>query len=236
MPITKVGGVDANVDQAAPGGSTPIDLAYGGALQANDVMYVVSYADNVLPTISDSTGATWTKIFDKLLATDGTRLIGWIAVCGSAATPTVSANYGTNTSAVSLTLEAFRGFTTGTFDKAASDNQTSVNADSSATATTTKADELVLGAVAIASSSGGTITEGGGFSAGNSGFHGGALRHKTEYKVVAATGTQTATFTIQNSVEWACAVATVMEATVPAVMQYAKSGRRPRMFGPGLAR
>ncbi len=97
-------------------------------------------------------------------------------------------------------------------DKANSAVGSSTSPSSGATATTTQADELVVGAVSVAGPSSDSFTADGNFSGGpfrlsqDSGSYPRTLN--TEYRIVSATGTYTYAPTLGTSRLWADAIAT----------------------------
>lgn len=125
---------------------------------------------------------------------------------GAATTVTVATS-GAATS-YRVTIHEYSGIaTSGALDQIASATNNDASPNSGATAATTQADELVFGAAE--NGAGRTYTLGAGYSdlaqSPNTAFN--ALIG-AEGKVVAATGAQTATFTINAATTWTCGVAT----------------------------
>ncbi len=107
-----------------------------------------------------------------------------------------------------MTAAAFQGLqtTSGWLDKSAQGTGTSTAPSKAASPTTTVPSELVIGAFGVANNS--TFTAGTGYTKLTSAASASALGVHLTYKVVAATGPQTANGTVATSGAWAAQLAT----------------------------
>lgn len=213
--------------QSTTGGSTttsPIaSTAFGSAVTAGNLIVVTtadtSGATNGVTNVTDTGGNTYTQIMDTH-GTNGFQM--WYAVVATGGSSfQVSVTWDTGfTSKIEFVAQEFQGFTgTPTLDVShfapASGGTTSTAPNSGATATTSQANELVVGG---AQHSGSTSA----FSLGTGYTNLGTVNSAScavaqESKVVSSTGTQTAAFTIAASREWICGVATFYDASFPAI-------------------
>ncbi len=196
------------------GNATPLATTGITTTSGNLLVAGITFDSGTLNTITgvtDSKGNTWVKAVEL----DATDLVGiWYAaniVGGSAHTINIAYNDSVG-DAISCVVQEFSGIATSSpLDKTAIADGTSTAPNSGASAATTQADELVVG---VAGWFGATTT-----ASLGSGYSNLAQVAKAnastamESKVVAATGAQTAAFTLAASRDWACAVATFKAAS-----------------------
>lgn len=190
--------------------SPTVTTAFASATTGTNLIFVVTSDDSGLTTsvtaVTDNKSNTYTKI----LHVAGTSSMSvWYAkniAGGSGHTVSVTWNEA-NTGRCAVAAQELSGLdTTAPLDKSTSATGTSTAPSSGASAATVQADELVCGALSY----GGTVTTttlGSGYTnlgkvdVANTGV-------AAESKVVAATGAQTATFTLAASRTWLAAVVT----------------------------
>lgn len=185
-------------------GATPATTAaLGTSLAVHDLVVVMVGMDGgatgLVTGVTDSKGNTYTKVpsFDIANAGGTLALDCWYApVTTGGASATVSVAFNDAATNANVVVQHFNGFTgTPTFDqKSTSSNATSTTATSGATSATTQSAEVVVGG-AVHASTVSAYTLGAGYT--NLTQSSVAARQiGMESKVVAATGAQTATFTI----------------------------------------
>jgi hypothetical protein len=157
-------------------------------------------------TISDNKGNTWNRVISTAVASTFDLEV-WVAlnITGGATHTVTAADNGGGVDSLIIVEEWSGVALASAIDKFAGASGTSTAANSGATAATTQADELVIGAVVASGNR--TFTAGAGFSNGNK-VNTTFSSLFFESQIVAATGAQTATATISASVSWACQVAT----------------------------
>jgi hypothetical protein len=164
------------------------------------------------PTIKDTNGNTWVELFSN---TNGSDINVIWAAYGAAGTTTT--NYVTVAQPTQNTLQIaiaeYSGVTSVSpqLDQSTSATGTSTSANSGS-ATTTQANELILGFIDNATSNGLTVTPTNGFTARQTVNGNLVLMDKT----VTATGSYAATATLSSSVAWFAAVATLKGTQLPA--------------------
>lgn len=189
--------------------ATPLTTSAITTTSTNLLVAGISYDSGTLNTITgitDSKGNTWLKAIEL----DAAALLSlWYCAGitgGSGHTLTIAYNDGVG-SAISCVLQEFSGVATSSpLDKTISAQGTSAAPSSGATATTTQADELVIGLVGWA---GATSTAS--LGSGYTNLAQVALADAStamESKIVAATGAQTAAMTLGASRDWAAICAT----------------------------
>jgi hypothetical protein len=186
------------------GSGTSLPLAYGSNNTASNILFAACRfglgASNFGCT--DSRGNTYAKIIEYNQATLGS-LVVWLCVSCAAGANTVTV---TNTTSVSRRLAIAEYTGPGTFDKSAVAEGTSTTPNSGNTATTTQATELLFGAGAANNVP--VFTAGSGYVLRQSVSNKMAI----EDQIVTSTGTYAATFTLDGSDLWICAIITVYEA------------------------
>lgn len=174
------------------------------------VMVGTNGSSNFVSSITDSQSNTYSKAGSDSTAGGAGEIEIWYAknITGGT-TPTLTVNMNT-TNGTSFIAREYSGLdTTAPFDKFSGSGANSSAASSGATATTTQASELVVGAVFVSISSGSdTVSAGSGY--GNLGHEtsNGSFQSAMEDKTVSSTGAQTATFGLSLGWNWQCAVAT----------------------------
>lgn len=190
------------------------NLAFGSNVTAGGLLINVMRCSTQgrTHTTTDSLGNTWAQIF--LVAAPGGQ--GDLSmhyaynITGGACTVTSAISGG---AAILRSVQSeYSGISTATpLDKSASSSGNGTALDSTATATTTQANELLVGAFIVGAN--GAVTAGTSFTIPTGGIipSGAGIRCGTEYQVVSATGTYSATATDASTVNWAMGIATFKE-------------------------
>jgi len=123
----------------------------------------------------------------------------------------ITLTFSSGTYGVAATVHEFSGLAAvATIDQAASNNGSSATPSSGSTATTTQADELLVGAIGVSGPPTDSFTPGSGYtvlsSIGFTGVWNGTIR--PEYQIVSATGSYQADGTLGTSSGWAAGIAT----------------------------
>jgi len=159
-------------------------------------------------TVTDNKGNTWNRVISTALAATFDLEV-WVAlnITGGAGHTVTATDNGGGVDSL-IMVEEWSGIASASavdkFVGATGINSSAAN--SGATATTTQADELVIGAVSASGNR--TFTEGAGYSNGNK-VNTTFSSLFFESKIVSATGAQTATATISANVSWVCQVVTL---------------------------
>src|SRR5205823_960964 len=170
---------------------------------------------------SDSTGNTYTRDLDvtRGSGTDGIRTV----VCSAAIRTALAAGntvVATHPSVIARAVNAaeFSGFLTPALDRSASATGATTTLSSGATAVTTQAAELLIGAAGIESKHPTDFTSAPGYTslgyASSETIPNGLAKQitlYTQYRVVSTTGSYSANGTVQPSRQWAAAIATYKE-------------------------
>ncbi len=124
---------------------------------------------------------------------------------------TITLTFSSGTYGVSATVHEFSGLAAvATLDQVASNNGSSATPSSGSTATTTQAEELLVGAIGVSGPPTDSFTPGSGYTAlssvGFTGVWNGTIR--PEYRIVSATGSYQADGTLGTSSGWAAGIAT----------------------------
>jgi hypothetical protein len=163
-------------------------------------------------SLSDTRGNTWVKAIS--IYNSGSLLslsIWYVANCAAGAN-TVSVSGGFSGFQVICVGEWSGVATASPLDKTAVAQGTTGSADSGATATTTQADELLIGGMALDSSQ--TLTWTGSFTSRASAINGGSNRQGfLADRIVSSTGAYDATATYTGSSSWMAAIATFKAAS-----------------------
>lgn len=173
----------------------------------NLIIVTVITSNIAVSSIADSQTNTYTKIDETTGSASLTNSVWYAKNITGGTLPTITATLAGSTQAAIIVREYSGADTTAPFDKKAVATGVAGTVDSTSTATTTQANELVIGAIA---SSAGTPVAGSGY---------GNMTTKValtiiagmEDKLVSATGTYNATFTGPSSI-WVATVATFKEA------------------------
>jgi hypothetical protein len=210
-------------------GGTTLAVTIGAALAAGDTVYCDLYdtgSASESDTITDSDSNTYHKDKSQSLATDGDTFGLFHADNISVTTTTTPTVTGHGVTINGLLCAGFSGLATSSLDKTASANTSGTSVTSGNTATLSQANELVIGAVAIAFSTGGTTT----MTIG-SGFTSLFIRGKSttctsgsactstaiiglEYEIVSSTTAVAGTWTYSASDEYSAIVGTYEQASV----------------------
>lgn len=153
-------------------------------------------------TCSDGTNGTYNKDNESLAASRNLDLFTFPGNAGGTLTVTVGAGGASPTYRVAW-AEWGGIVTSSALDQTQVGSGTSTSASSGATATTTQAVELAIGLVGEVSSN--STTPGGGYALDQNDA---SPRIGLSHLILAATGAQTATFTLGGSTNWGCIVAT----------------------------
>lgn len=148
-------------------------------------------------TVSGVTDGVNTYIDGLTMALGYSHLWYTTATTTGSVTITVASSLGN----LGIIAQEFSGHTSWTLDKTANANGTSTSLASGNTASTTQADELVLG-LGTWASSGGAATVGSTYSNLASITTGSGLYSAVESKVVSSAGVQSAALTIASSAVW----------------------------------
>ena len=184
--------------------------AFAGSTTSGNLIVVTTADDSGLTTsvsaVADSKGNAYTQVVN--ISSSSSMQIWYAKNITGGASHTVSATWNTgNTGRCVLVAQEFSGCdTSNPLDQNTSTGSTGTAVSSGASPTTTQAAELVVGgashdALASAFSLGSGYTNLGTVNVANCAV-------AMESKVVAATGAQTATFTIAASRTWICGVVT----------------------------
>jgi hypothetical protein len=194
--------------------STFITVPASGVAAGNTILVDVALSITTgAPTVSDSKGNTYSAFPSATNNTNGFMVIGFRAYVNSAL---VSGDHITITwtgmAVVVAAAAEWSGLTLTTpNDRTAAASGMSTSPSSGSTATTTQANELVMGVIASLGDSA-SFFPGSGFTGMDSppvGLLGGVtLTLGREYKIVAATGAYAATGTLPPNESWAAEVAT----------------------------
>lgn len=185
------------------------------------LLVVCLTTSSATPTVTDTKGNTWTKVVGPLTINDTSSL--FFSVPTSVGTNHIFNNSGGSTTDTILAA-AFSGIPGASMERSASQTQASLASgatiSSSATAATLVADQVVMGCAQLSTNTTFTWTATGGATMAQS--MGDAASNSTaalSYKIVSATGTQTATFTATTGGTAAALVATfkagVVDTQVP---------------------
>jgi|SRR5579863_1634589 len=223
--IAYVTGSAAGNSQAS--GTATLAVTIGAALAAGDTVFcsvMDTGGQNESDTITDSDSNTYHK--DKLqnLATDSDTFNLFHADNISVSTTTTPAITAHGAGINSILCAGFSGLATSSLDKTASQNTTGTSQTSTNTATLSQANELVIGALGIAFTAGGTntVTIGSGFTTlviyGRTASCSSGVACTThvaaslEYQIVSSTTAVAATWTDSASEEYAAIVGTYEQA------------------------
>jgi hypothetical protein len=186
---------------------------------------------NNVSSITDTLSNTYTRVFSEVGGA-GTRpdLEVWYAQNSPAGANTITVN---QTSAKLCWVQAEYAGIAALLDLAPDKNAhtsgSAATADSGSTATTTKADELLIGAIGVASASWTISSAGTNYGNLTQVSSTGAGANYTvgfEDRIVAATGAYNATFAISGSGTWECGVATFNGYTFTPRVTFIENARR----------
>jgi hypothetical protein len=207
--VALVGGTPVTYLQgASSGGASP-----GGILQAfpanvvagDTIIVALTVRGDTVTAVTDSTLTPYTKAVANT-SSDGTEVSIWYALAAASGALTVAAGFSGLATISAIAIHEYAGLIAAPRDQVAGAAGNSVNVSSGATPATTGASELVFGAVGD-SRTGVTYTLGTGFTGRQSTSVNADMA--TEDLVVAATGTQKATFRASSgATRWSCVVAT----------------------------
>lgn len=190
---------------SAAGFGSSISVAFPSNNAAGNLLVYGGNGHSVATSFSDSKNGTATEARSQASSGASNFCAIWYFENCAAGANTATRSHAADDA--SIEIAEYSGITTsGSLDQVQSNETFGTSVTSNATATTTQADELVVGYCGY-ESAGAPATPTGGMterteSAGN---RPGSLADKT----VAATGTQTATFTVVGSgTNWCCIVAT----------------------------
>jgi hypothetical protein len=188
------------------GSATSANLAYSSneaAGSLNVVAIRVGVSGRTV-TVTDNNGGSYSQAVNRVQTTDGHELFLFYAPNVNSGGCTVTVSISGAATTIRFTISEYSGVATSSpLDKTASAQGGSGTSDSGATATTTQAAELVIGATALGA--GAALTAGTGYTLRTTA----ASPNKIgiEDKNVSSTGTYNATMTFSSD-NWSCAVAT----------------------------
>ncbi len=166
--------------------------------------------------VTDTFGNTYTQVPATALIATVTSVQAWYAyniVGGASHAVNVAFNTGI-AARISVTAQEFSGFgSTDPYDVSVGATGTSTTPSSGATGTTSQADSLVVGFLSRNGNASSLVSVGAGYS--NFATSVSASEAALESKNVAVTGTQTATFNLSISRQWACIAAVFKAYTAP---------------------
>ena len=195
-------GTSAVVTKVAAGNTTEGNLLVALAGSGNTASNPV--------TFSDSKGNTWTKTIELVRATGPQLSVGWCVVAAGkshvAGTDTFTATWTSTINSRVLMVDEFAGLTASPLDLNATGNGTATSLVTAATATTTQADELLIGAFAATFGlTGYAFTPGATYTQASQSNGVRPAYALTEYRVVSATGGYTADSTVAGTPDGWCA-------------------------------
>jgi cysteine-rich repeat protein len=224
LPASEAAGAIAFVTNVGTNGNTTtgstiaVTVAAGGVAVNNTV--IVAFAMDPATgavTVADTRGNTYTSNADVSngSGTNGVRTVVLSTRLTTAllAGDTITVTH-PSVAARAVSVNVFSGLAgASVLDRTATGTGTSTAPATPATAATTQADELLIGAMGVETGSTETFTLGASYITGTnrSSSAGTAAANITidpEYRIVAATGTYTATGTLSASRAWAAAIAT----------------------------
>ena len=206
----------------ATGTTIAVTVPAGGVPAGHTVIVTVALDPAAgAVSCSDSKGNTYTKDLDvtRGSGTDGVRTV----VCSAAIRTALAAGntvVATHPSVIARAVNAaeFSGFLTPALDRSASATGATTTLSSGATAVTTQAAELLIGAAGIESKHPTDFTPAPGYTslgyASSETIPNGLAKQitlYTQYRVVSTTGSYSANGTVQPSRQWAAAIATYKE-------------------------
>jgi len=197
---------------AFPVGNIQVDVSANQPVVGNTIIvtFASDYSSPVSPSCTDNMSNTYTVDMDYL--NGNTLLIVCSAQIATGKVPsTITVNH-RNAYDRTVTVHEFSGLLTASAkDKSASAGGTSTAPSSGTTATTVQADELVLGAVAVAGPDTDGFTADGNFPGGPDRLGLNTNNQRTinmQYRTVSSTGTYSYAPTLGTSRQWAAAVIT----------------------------
>jgi len=200
--------VQANAVQGSGVGSLstafPVSNAAGNLILA----FVRMSTSSQTVTLTDSAGNTYVQAVAQVQNSDGSQVhLFYAKNILSASANTVTATFSSTNNHPWLAIYEFKGLsTTNPLDQAASTQGSGSTPNSGATPTTTSGNELVFGAMGLASTYSNTQTTGSGFTMLENDI--GTSPAANEFMLVSSTGSYTASFTLVGSPNWAALVAT----------------------------
>lgn len=182
-------------------GTQPHSVSFDASVGAGNLLVLGIYTDSSATiTVSDNRGNTWNLVYNTVVSGIG-RIAFYYAQNVAAGSTTVTV---TQTGAFTgLVVAEYSGIaTTSSFDQTNSGSAVS-SSPSSGNVTTTQADELLVGFATT--EPGVTWTAGTNFTLRDANSSG---QLQLEDRIVSATGTYAATFTMSASQRWGCGIAT----------------------------
>lgn len=211
--IALVAGSAAGANQAS--GTANLTVTMGANLAAGNTIICAVYdqaGNNETDTVSDGDSNTYHKDRSQNITTDADTFGIFHADNVVVSTQNPPQVKGTGTSITGIACVGFSGLATSSFDKTVSQDATGTAMTSTASATLSQANELIIGGMGVSYSVGGTptITVGSGFTQLVSEIRNGSSTPTVylEYQIVSSTTAIAATATYSTSVEYAGVVAT----------------------------
>ncbi len=203
-----IGLVQANAVQGSGVGS--VSAAFPVSNTAGNLILAFVRMSSSLQTVtlSDSAGNTYIQAAAQVQNADGSQVHLFYAknILGAAAN-TVTATFSSTNNHPFLAIDEFKGLsTTNPLDQTATAQGNGSTPSSGATPTTTSANELVFGAMGLASTYSGSQTAGSGFTMLENDTA--SSPAATEFMLVTSTGSYTASFTLSSNPNWTGLVAT----------------------------
>ncbi len=201
----------ALVQSASAQGSNVASLsaALPAAARAGDLVVAVVRASTTSQTVAlaDTAANAWTEAVHEVQTTDGHQLHLYYAVNRSTVADTVRATFsGTNGHPWLAVYELSGVDPTHPLDRTAHGTGSSAS-PSAGTITTSIANELVIAALGLPSSSSVTVTAGAGYTLQQQAATAGSSRAASETKTTAAAGSYAGAFQLSGSASWSALVA-----------------------------
>lgn len=219
MPITKVRDLSSGTSKASA--TTIVTAVMPAAVPIGDTVVVaVTGSTNTiaLSSVTDTKGNTYTILSDVAGTTSRLSWAASVLTVALATTDTITATYATAQGIRVIGAMEFSGVTITQDVAAKAAAGTSTAPSTGASAATTTANTLTLGAFSVSNATAsGTFTQGTGFTKGieaTTGIVGTNRSLATEHRINSATGTQTANGTYATSMPWDALEVVLQEAVV----------------------
>jgi hypothetical protein len=203
-PITYLQGA-----AAGNAGATSVARAFPANVAAGDTIIVaVVLTVGTVTGVTDSRANTYAKAVGNNNNSNGNEVSLWYAANVNGGSVTVTAAFSAVSDDSAIAIHEYGGLASASpLDRTAGAGNDNTAPSSGATASTTQAAELVVGAVGDDPNAT-TFTAGAGFTLRQRIIDGTVADIATEDKVVSTVGPQTATFTADQVAAWSCVVAT----------------------------
>ena len=202
-----IGLVQSNAAQGSAVSSVSVAFSTNNTAGNLIIAFVRMSTTSQTVTLADSAGNTYTQAVAQSQTSDGSQVRLFYAKNIVGAANTVTATFSASNNHPWLAIYEYRGLsTTSPLDQTASAQNFSSAPSSGATGTTTGANELIFGGFGFPASYSGTQAAGSGFTLAQNDTS--TSPAANESKLVTATGSYTATFSLGSSANWSAVVAT----------------------------